>query len=380
MTIKIVPLLFTTLIVSLSGCSYLSSNDNDYQNSKQKRPLEAPPALVIPGADPAYSVKKEPVDAPPTSDRKKSATQNQQPVKTTSPRGLSAIADGDSGYFSSNNRQGIRLHVSQDRLWPELLNFWYEHNYDLNKKDKALGIIQTNWSKIGKSNKESSLLNKLGRYLIGSKRQRFQSIVNESDGDTIIYLSHERQEKAPDNEKSNGVEDNWQDLGQDNEKVKTMLNQMYQYLLSVKPVTETAGEAQVQTSSVQSSSELGDYTYATSLPVNKVWGSLLRYWENQGVKVVLRDREAGILQTDWMAQGKKKGFLSVLSKYLGDERVRYKMVVIDSGQGSDVYLTAENQSKENTSGNRHESTLYWAPARSDDALTKKILSDIQHAK
>ncbi len=219
------------LSILFSGCSYLSSDKDAYKESRSARPLEAPPELVLPQSDKHYQIPGQGVRVLKTAQVEQvqtSSTQSNQQDKKTS-----ITSSAKSGYFSKDGKQWIHINASVNDIWNPLVSFWQEQNFKLEKKDKALGVIQSSWS-----NKESreqpegmkSLFKKFGGLFTGKERERYLVTVSESGGGTDVYLSHEYQERNMDEVDSHFAGDSWENGPADSDKVEEILQSLYQEL------------------------------------------------------------------------------------------------------------------------------------------------------
>ncbi len=228
--------LFLSLLIPVfffSGCSYLSADKDAYKKSISSRPLEAPPELVLPTADKNYQIPKQDVSASQQQSMQDSVEKDTKNEQESSKETNSNATKTESGYFTANNKQWIHVNSSLNSIWDPLVSFWQERKHKFEKKDKALGVIQTGWSNIDTKEQAegvTSLFQSFGGLFAGSTRERYTVTISESGGGTDIYLRQENQVKKEEDSSSYYTGDDWKDKPEDREKVSGLLKSLYKDL------------------------------------------------------------------------------------------------------------------------------------------------------
>ena len=249
-TTQFVPLLVLLSVMAFlfTGCSYLSSDKDAYKKSRAVRSLEAPPELVLPKSDKGYQIPGQGVRVSEQSQQNDQADQTQDSDSQNNGQNQESSTSANSngtnskeakakseGYFAGNGKQWIHINSSVNAIWDPLVLFWQERNDTFEKKDKALGVIQTNW--INPASRETtdgkqSLLKAFGGLTSGHNRERYTITISETGEGTDIILRQEKQEKIIENEISHHSKTHWKDQPESTEEVAEVLKLLYKDLTS----------------------------------------------------------------------------------------------------------------------------------------------------
>jgi outer membrane protein assembly factor BamC len=158
---------------SIIGCSSLPSLDEvlpdkrkTYQKSRDLPALEVPPDLTVTEGEYAAAIP---------SDEQSNTLSEFQKQRTTGTR--KSIGGAVLGGGQSDGEQWLALQGTTADIWPQLHQFWQEKGYELDLDDAELGVLETDW-KEGEGDKH-----------------KFKIFTEPGEsGDTILYLSSERQE------------------------------------------------------------------------------------------------------------------------------------------------------------------------------------------
>lgn len=111
------------------------------------------------------------------------------------------------------------------------------------------------------------------------------------------------------------------------------------------------------------------------LPPDQLWSRMLRFWEEQGFEVELRQPDIGIMETDWRENraGLPRGLLGRL--YTADIRDKYR-VRVEAGRESgtsEVYIAHRGLREEAFEGVGTQVTTVWQWRPSDPELEVEML-------
>ncbi len=117
----------------------------------------------------------------------------------------------------------------------------------------------------------------------------------------------------------------------------------------------------------------------TSLPPEKLWPQLQTFWRERGLKLVLDDASAGVMETEW-AENRAKLPNDIIRKTLGTlidsvystgEKDKFRTRVERSPKGSEVFISHRGMAEVYTSATK-ESTM-WQPRPGDPQLEGEML-------
>jgi outer membrane protein assembly factor BamC len=158
---------------SIIGCSSLPSMDEvlpdkrkTYHKSRDLPALEVPPDLTVTEGEYAAAIPSD------EQSNTLSEFQKQRAAGTRKSIGGAVLGGGQS-----EGEQWLALQGSFTDIWPRLDEFWQEKGYEIDLNDVELGVLETAW-KEGEGDKH---------------KFKIFTEVGEA-GDTILYLSSERQE------------------------------------------------------------------------------------------------------------------------------------------------------------------------------------------
>jgi len=124
-------LLFLSMIL-LSACGTLSNTPKvDYRSSSTLPPLEVPPDLSAPETGPVLPV---------------SAAGSIGKVATTAQRPATVLPDFPNVAVRTDGRERwLEIKASPDLAWNKVIQFWAKEQIPLIKREKNLGIVETDW-------------------------------------------------------------------------------------------------------------------------------------------------------------------------------------------------------------------------------------------
>ncbi len=166
-------LILLVCALSIFGCSSLPSLDEvlpdkrkTYRKSQDLPTLEVPPDLTVTQGEYAAAIPSD------EQANTLSEFERQRAAGTRKSIGGAVLGGGQS-----DGEQWLALKGSKADVWPQLDQFWQEKGYVLDLDDAELGVQETDW-------KEED----------GAKH-KFKIFTEPGEsGDTILFLSSERQE------------------------------------------------------------------------------------------------------------------------------------------------------------------------------------------
>ena len=215
--------------LSIFGCSSLPSLDEvlpdkrkTYHKSRDLPALEVPPDLTVTEGEYAAAIPSD------QEANTLSEFERQRAAGTRKSLGGAVLGGGQS-----EGEQWLALQGNSADIWDQLGQFWLDRGYALDINDAELGVLETDW-------KED-----------GSVKHRFKIFAEPGQsGDTIIYLSSERQES---------LEGTWLEAAPDAELEKKVIRKLSLHFYG----TEFEDTASVATTSNGSTSS----TSSTPKPV-----------------------------------------------------------------------------------------------------------------
>lgn len=321
MNLRIIALVL--LAMTLVGCSKMPTLDKvipdkrtAYQKSKDLPALEVPPDLTTTSND-EMSI---PADAESTS-----LTEFERQ------RALGAAA-GDRvvlGTGESEDEQWIALLGTAEDIWPKLAEFWKSEGFELDLNDEELGVMETKWKVRSENN--------------GSERDKFKVFTEAGkSGDTIVYLSSERQESS---------EGEWLDADPDVDLEKEVIRQLNLHFYGAAAVNKASSSSSLDNSVAKKANR--PKTELLSLDTDKIYLAIphefTRAWretelvlKRAGYVVQDSDQEKGTYNFLYFKPKgeEKKGFLSKLKFWSSDEDegASYQLSLTGVGDKTEVIV------------------------------------------
>ncbi len=226
-TIRVV-IVGITIIISTSACTKLipklgeviPDTRKEYQKAETLPDLEVPPDLsteairdrmAIPegGKVARYSAYQE----------RRAVRQRAEQLEKTQ---TSAIRVLEDEYVLAVEGMAVQI-------WPKIREFWQDLGYTLDLDDVELGVIETAWIE-----DESEL-----------SREKFKVFADpgEEPGTTVLYISHEREELAP-----QGEDLVWQRKPHNADDVRKVVERLQEYMTDESAVVASTDEPSFDTS------------------------------------------------------------------------------------------------------------------------------------
>ena len=171
--------------LSIFGCSSLPSlgeilpdKRESYKQSRDLPLLEVPPDLTVTEGEYATAIPSD------EESNTLSEFERQRAAGTRKSLGGAVLGGGES-----DGEQWLALQGSAADIWFQLREFWQEKGYELDLDDAELGVLETGWKEDEGGKHKFSIFTEPGE-----------------SGDTILFLSSERQELS---------EGDWLEVGAD---------------------------------------------------------------------------------------------------------------------------------------------------------------------
>ncbi len=323
------------LAFNIIACSKLPTLDDvlpdkrkTYQKSRDLPALEVPPDLTVTEGEYAAAIPSD------EEANTLSEFQKQRAAGTRKSLGGAVLGGGQT-----DGEQWLALQGSTADIWPQLYQFWQEKGYAIDLDDAELGVLETDWQE-GEGDKH-----------------RFK-IFTEADesGDTILYLSSERQEI---------IEGEWYEAAPDVSLEKKIIRKISLHFYGTD-FESTASTSIVSTSATESGSFFsepaeperirseaevfqvseGKSYLAIPQEYTRAWRDTETVLERAGYLVQDKSQEKGIYSFLYFRseEEEKKGLLDKL-KFWGDdedEGTPYQLSLTGVGDKTEIIVMDED--------------------------------------
>lgn len=343
---QIAPIALAVLLVGCSSDDLILQRRVDYQASAsniKKAPLDIPPDLSAPTSNMVYTL--------PT-------------IATLAENGgVISITPQDAQMVRAGTQRWLVVKADPDKIWSKARDFLLSQGFILNKEDKAIGIMETDWlenrAKLPKD-PLSTILSKVStRFASTGELDRYRiRIERGTDPATVeIYLSHLGLVEAyRDNGStelrfgSDNTDTIWTSRPSEPLLEAEMLGMLLQYIgLEEKAAKEIVNK--------QVEANLGANLSGNVLKLNdsfeRAWRRTGLAIERTGFVIVDRDRDQGVYyvrraQTD-LEQKEEGGFFSSLAFWRSDEDkkkaqpLEYQVQLKRDGNNTNITLQAKDK-------------------------------------
>lgn len=298
---------FILLVCALGifGCSSMPSLDEvlpdkrkTYQKSRDLPALEVPPDLTVTEGEYAAAIPSD------EQANTLSEFERQRAAGTRKSVGGAVLGGGQS-----EGEQWLALQGSIADVWPQLDQFWQEKDYLLDLNDAELGVLETDW-------KEED-----------GEKHRFKIFAEPGEsGDTILFLSSERQELS---------EGEWLDAAPDVDLEKKIIRKLSLHFYGTEfentaSTSESGSSSSTSTTSkpktIRPKAEVlqvseGKSYLAIPQEYTRAWRDTERVLERAGYTVLDKSQEKGTYNFLYFKPKgeEKKGFLKKLKFWSDDE-------------------------------------------------------------
>lgn len=321
----LISLSILTSVLTLAGCAnpfgkqtYIRDKSGDYVDARVAEPIELPEEnnarefgdiLVIPEITREYDELPANFDAP-------------RPVQRLSMR------EGDSFSLErSDEADWILAGESPSEVWPKLVSFLEVNDVVITRKDPKNGLVETAWADFGGDEKRGLMYRAFGR-LVGvddaetmENRFRFEVHNGVRAGTSELRVMH--QGRPPVAEGDVGPEpEEWDNLGERSRRLDhSLLGEMLVYFAQGdmdSSISRSVQDLDIEDRTTFERDGNGNPVLTVrDMSFARTWASVSSALDQTGLKVVDRNRSAGIFYLADDAQHidqpeEKKGFWSGL--------------------------------------------------------------------
>ncbi len=326
--------LLISISVVINGCGVIPSleevlpdNRTKYQKSKALPDLEVPPDLTNEALNDPMAIPGE-EDATTLSEfqRRKIMREGEQ----LSNAGMTMSDDADEKWLSV---QGTTVTV-----WPKLREFWLAKGFALDLDDAELGVLETKFKDIS----VDEVVTHREKFMISSEE-------GTTEGNLILFLSSERQEKISDGE--NSVDWVVKEIG--SEQKKDLIGQLNLHFHGVSSAASNSVSS--SSSSRQTTKEKNTVVRAEivnaggdkeflAIPdeFSRAWRNLEDVITNSGMYIDTKNKEEGLYNVLYFSatQKENKGLLRKLAFWESDEEdgTEYSLSLTGVGDKTEVIV------------------------------------------
>lgn len=341
---------FLILLLSLivTACSSTPDEDGIYKLSTSTASLEVPPDLVLPASNEDFII-------PGIASQQKtysvySGADAKQAVLPKTPKGIRLVREG--------NQAWLEVKASPTKLWSELKIFLQKLGFELKRKDKLIGLLETNWvERKGETGGWfSDTVGVMDKFRVRLER-------SEKNNMTLVFIRHRGMSGS---RVDTGEEDRtvWQPRASDSELEVELLQQFLVFRgLSDEQVQKLAAKKKQQQNSRIATNQEGRLILNVAENFARTWRRVGLALDRMGLIIDDRNRSAGVYYVrvpDTYELDEEKGWFAGL--FAGDDasgKVEYLLSVAKQGDNSVVTVRKR------------------ASATIDATVAKKILTRIQ---
>ena len=185
--------LVASIGIALTGCQAIddivSAEQVDYKSTVRGQPLTLPPDLSQAQINPQYSTHDGVASA---------AAYNQAMAKANKANQGTAVLPEQAGMkiLRSGDVRWLQLDRDAALVYPDLIAFWTNEGFTINRDNPAAGVIETDWaenrSKIPGNFRRRALGSIIDVVSDSGERERFTTRLERVSGKTEVFISHER--------------------------------------------------------------------------------------------------------------------------------------------------------------------------------------------
>jgi outer membrane protein assembly factor BamC len=254
-------LLLLCAVVALSGCSWFSNSDDGIQAAKILAPLEVPPDLIRPVADPRLARPELPVASPNNADQAVDCRCGEPP--RIGERVLPQNQDVQR--MRDGQRRWLQVSVEPEQVWPLVRKFVEMRGYRVSRDEPAIGLLETGWeNRFGDDSDDGKGGTDENGKANWREMLRIRIEPAERLGSSEIYLSQRNGERVITDE----GEPVWQLRKSDEDRAIEMLNRLAQYLVAEDVKDAVPLDALVRKLGIDDN---GHSVLFVEAPFDKVW-------------------------------------------------------------------------------------------------------------
>lgn len=279
-------------ILSLGACTAFSSSRVDYRSaSVQMNPLEIPPDLTQLSRSGRYQTQNGTISASATAQGALDATGG--PV--VAPKAL-----GDFKVERDGDDRWLSVPLTPEQAWPQVLAFWTELGFTIDKKNAAAGTMETNWAE-NRANLPQDIIRKTIGGVLDSvystgELDQYRTRIERTPTGSEIFISQKVMEEVYTTPMKENTR--WQPKAADPAMEAEMLSRLLvklganetaarQAVDNAQVVAKTPARARVIDSGNGAALELDD-------GLDKAWRRVGIALDHSGFTVEDRDRAAGL--------------------------------------------------------------------------------------
>lgn len=334
--------------LSMTACStwddLMSSEAVDYKSTVRGEPLTLPPDLSKAQINPQYSTYGGTASAAAYNKAvAKAAMQDQTGVKVLP-------HSDDIQVMRSGDTRWLLVNRDADVVYKDVLNFWVNQGFTINRDDPRSGIIETDWAENRAKIPGNFLRRTLGSIIEmvsdSGERDRFTTRLERVNGKTEVYIRHERMVETQMNRE--GSQFKWLPAKEDPELNAIMLSR----LMSQMGVDKKEAEAAVQSPQIvqKTASAVsfisGENALAVATAPDAAYRNVGQALTSAGFTIDQSDASSGnyvvrYLDTD---TGEKRKSSNIITRLWGDKgnKTPVPYIINVVGQGKQSVVTVRD--------------------------------------
>ncbi|MDH5479173.1 MAG: outer membrane protein assembly factor BamC [Nitrosomonas sp.] len=184
-------LLYTALILALTGCNIFSeSKQIDYKSAGKLPALDVPPDLITPETDDRYAI--------PDTNASSTTFSSYNNENVAQPKaGSSVLLPTIQNVYieRAGTQRWLVLPHTPESVWPIIKEFWQELGFLIKHEIPEAGIMETDWAENRARIPQDFIRNFLSTFLDSiystAERDKFRTrLERDGAGNTEVYISH----------------------------------------------------------------------------------------------------------------------------------------------------------------------------------------------
>lgn len=354
---------FITLLFSLVACSSTPPEWKGVYSSESKEKkatgLDVPPDLSEPGYNNTLALPNIAADGS-TYSAYTNTDYSGDKVIPANPQGVEVVRDGIN--------QWLKINTTAEKLWPQLKTFFTKLGFEIQREDKELGIIDTNWLDNRVNLPDGWLTKLLKKFYSAGLRDKYRARLEKTKNPnvTLLFITHQGLKEVASNSLSETeLEVLWQPRKSDPE----LEAEMYQRFLIFRDGGRKGAKKLFANHSVKKRTRIIEKDEVQMLQVSE---GFARTWRRVGIAldriglfVDDRNRSEGLfylrITEDFRDKSKEDG--GWLANLFSSKKVKLK----------ERYLLSVSDENDKTIISIYETT----GAKADPEFVKELLTDLK---
>ncbi len=335
------------LATALSGCSsnsLFSGERVDYRTAATKiNPLEVPPDLAQLSRDGRYQPQTQQRGVISASAMPAGAPTS---IRTAAP---SSVAPGQLGEFKverDEHRRWLSVPKPPEQVWPQIIGFWQDLGFTLEKNDASAGVMETNWAENRAKLPQDIIRRTIGSVLDSAystgEMDQYRTRVERTDTGSEIFITHRGMIEVYTSPLNDATR--WQSRPADEQMESEMLARLLVRLGASETLARSAVEnplsATPQNERARVLSGKPGATLEVDDGLDRAWRRVGIALDRSGFTVEDRDRAAGLYFVRYVdpttaGQEASRGFFAKLLNLSGGDTsapaVRYQVSLKSEG-------------------------------------------------